>query len=184
MQWSIIQTKARPERNRNLAEEIFDVVDAEDRVIGQAPRSQVHAQKWLHRAVHVFVFNTRGELLLQMRSAAKDEYPLCYTSSASGHLAAGESYAEAAPRELQEELGLQGDLVWLAKFPAGPETSYEHTVLYQITTDAVPQIDPHEINEVTFHPLEEVMIMQERTPELFSPCFTTLLKWYSAQQRT
>jgi len=161
-----------------VAEEIFDVVDAEDRVVGQAPRSVVHAQKLAHRAVHVFVFNSRGQLLLQKRSALKDEYPLCYTSSASGHLSAGETYETAAPRELEEELGLASELEWLAKFPAGPDTSQEHTVLYRTKTDDLPEIDPVEIDAVTFHPLDEIAAMIGREPELFSPCFITLFEWY------
>ena len=164
-----------------MSEEIFDVVDELDRVIGQAPRSVVHAQKLLHRAVHIFVFNSRGELLLQMRSALKDEFPLCYTSSASGHLSAGETYEAAAPRELQEELGLCGPLEWLAKFPARPETSQEHTVLYRTTTDTPPRIDSQEIDAVSFHSLDEVALMIERQPELFSPCFVTLFEWYREQ---
>ena len=60
-----------------MAEEFFDVVDERDRVIGRAPRSEVHARGWLHRAVHIFVFNSRGELLVQRRSAAMDMFPLC-----------------------------------------------------------------------------------------------------------
>ncbi len=54
-----------------MPEEIFDVVDSEDRVIGQAPRSEVHAKKLLHRAVHIFVFNSRGQLLIHRRSARR-----------------------------------------------------------------------------------------------------------------
>jgi isopentenyl-diphosphate delta-isomerase type 1 len=163
-----------------MTEEIFDVVDEHDRVIRQAPRSVVHAQKLLHRAVHVFVFNSRGGLLLQKRSALKDEYPGCYTSSASGHLGAGESYEAAAPRELAEELGLTGSLERLAKFPAGPQTSYEHTVLFRLTSDSPPRIDPREIDAVAFHPLAEIAGMIEREPEKFCPCFATLLAWYRA----
>jgi isopentenyldiphosphate isomerase len=117
-------------------------------------------------------------MLLQMRSARKDEHPLCYTSSASGHLSAGETYEAAAPRELQEELGLSGPLEWLAKFPAGPATSQEHTVLYRTTTDTPPQIDPQEIDAVTFHSLDEIARMIEQQPEKFSPCFVTLFEWY------
>lgn len=161
-----------------MAEEIFDIVDADDRVVGQAPRSIVHAQKLQHRAVHVFVFNSRGELLLQKRSAHKDEYPLCYTSSASGHLGAGETYETAAPRELEEELGLFAPLEWLAKFPAGPQTSHEHTVLYRAVTDAAPKIDRYEIDEVSYHALEEIAGLIARRPEAFSPCFITLFEWY------
>jgi 16S rRNA (adenine1518-N6/adenine1519-N6)-dimethyltransferase len=165
-----------------MSEEIFDVVDEHDRVLGQAPRSVVHARKLLHRAVHIFVFNSRGELLLQKRSALKDEYPLCYTSSASGHLSAGESYETAAPRELDEELGLAGELEWLAKFPAGPQTAQEHTVLYRTTTDAPPRIDPCEIDAVMFHSVDEISAMIDRQPQLFSPCFVTLLEWYVGQR--
>lgn len=169
-----------------MPEEIFDVCDEHDRVIGQLPRSVVHARKLLHRAVHVFVFNTKGELLLQLRSAEKDEYPRCYTSSASGHLGTGESYAEAAPRELEEELGLADcALEWLHKFPAGPETSHEHTVLYRTVTDVPLRIDPHEITAVTFHTLDEISVMLAREPERFSPCLVTLFRWYreSAHRR-
>jgi isopentenyldiphosphate isomerase len=96
-----------------MSEEMFDVVDQEDRVLFQSPRSVVHANHWLHRAVHIFVFNSRGELLIHRRSATKDEAPLKYTSSASGHLSAGEDYAIAAVRELEEELGLKADVEFL-----------------------------------------------------------------------
>src|SRR4051812_18180622 len=100
-----------------MAEEIFDVVDEDDRVIGQAPRSEVHARGLLHRAASVFVFNRDGQLLLQKRSATKDEFPGCWTSSASGHLSAGESYDESAPREMREEIGIDAPLEFLHKFP-------------------------------------------------------------------
>ncbi len=79
-----------------MTEEIFDVVDENDEVVGQLPRSEVHARGLLHRAVSIFVFNSSGQLLLQLRTPTKDEYPNCYTSSASGHLSAGEDYDDAA----------------------------------------------------------------------------------------
>lgn len=163
-----------------MSEEIFDVVDEHDRVIGQAPRSRVHAQKLLHRAVHVFVFNSQGELLLQLRSAEKDEYPLCYTSSASGHLSAGETYDQAAPRELDEELGLSDCVLeYLHKFGAGPDTSGEHTVLYRTRSDRTPRIDPREIAAASFHSFAEIAAMIGREPARFSPCFRTLFEWYA-----
>ena len=159
-------------------EEQFDVVDERDQVIGQAPRSEVHAKKLLHRAVHVFVFNSRGELLIHRRSASKDEYPLCYTSSASGHLSAGESYDECAPREMQEEIGLSAPLTFLNKFPASPETSQEYTVLYKAVTDDPPTFDPEEIESGDYYELEEISRMIEENPAEFSPAFRTLCLWY------
>jgi ADP-ribose pyrophosphatase YjhB (NUDIX family) len=86
--------------------EVFNVVNEHDEVIGEAFRADVHAQGLRHRAVSIFVFNSAGQLLMQLRSATKDEYPSCWTSSCSGHVDAGEDYDTAAHRELMEELGL------------------------------------------------------------------------------
>lgn len=161
-----------------MTEELFDVVDEHDRVIGRAPRSRVHAEHWLHRAVHIFVFNTRGELLVHKRSANKDECPLLYTSSASGHLHAGEDYWPSAERELEEELGLTSPLEFLQKFPGGPEMSYEHSALYRTVTDSPPAFDPDEIESGEFLPLDRIAQWVESRPEEFTPCFRTLFRWY------
>jgi isopentenyl-diphosphate delta-isomerase len=161
-----------------MAEEFFDVVDNTDRVLFAAPRSEVHAQRWLHRAVQMFVFNTRGELLIHRRSATKDEFPGRLNTSASGHLHAGEDYPQAAERELLEELGLTGELERLHKFPASEETSCEHTVLYRLVTDTPPRFDPEEIESGAFYPLAELAAWIERSPDDFTPCFVMLLRWY------
>ena len=162
-----------------MSEEIFDVVDQEDRVLFQSPRSVVHANHWLHRAVHIFVFNARGELLVHRRSATKDEAPLKCTSSASGHLSAGENYATAAVRELEEELGLKSSVEFLGIFPAnGAETSFEHSGLYRATTDETPVFDPGEILSGEFLPLDVIRTMIDRDPEDFTHCFRSLFRWY------
>ena len=161
-----------------MPEEIFDVVDEHDRVIGQAPRSEVHARGLLHRAASIFVFNSRGQLLLQKRSADKDEFPLCYTASASGHLSAGEGYDKCAPRELEEELGLRTPLERLQKFPAGPETANEHTVLYRTVSNELPNFDRGEIESVAFLDLEDIAHHLAAHPEQFTPPFQTMLRWY------
>ncbi|MDZ4688967.1 MAG: NUDIX domain-containing protein [Planctomycetaceae bacterium] len=164
-----------------MTDEWFDVVDESDAVLYSAPRTEVHARRWLHRAAHIFVFNSRGELLVHRRSATKNEYPLRYNSSASGHLHAGEDYAPAAVRELEEELGLTGDLEFLHKFPASAETSYEHTVLYRMTTDATPRFDPEEIESGAYYSLRALLDWIARRPDDFTPCFLTLFGWYLAQ---
>ena len=90
-----------------MREEIFDVVNERDEVIGQQPRSEVHHRGLMHRAVHVLVFNGAGQVFLQKRSLKKDRQPGLWDSSASGHVDAGEGYDACAVRELREELGLQ-----------------------------------------------------------------------------
>lgn len=94
------------------ADELFDVVDEFDGVVGQERRDKVHAQKLRHRAVHVFCFDCEGRVFLQRRSLLKDAAPGRWCASCCGHLDAGEAYADAAVRELGEEIGA---------FVSGPE---------------------------------------------------------------
>ena len=160
-------------------DELFDVVDARDRVIGQATRGDVHARGLLHRAAHVFVLNSGGQLLLQQRSATKDAYPLCWTSSCSGHLDSGETYQAAAIRELGEELGLVGEVEFLVKLPAGPETSNEHTALFRLVCDEPPNPDPTEVADLRWATVGEWQRELAEGPERFDPPFGVLLEWYS-----
>ena len=78
----------------NLHDETFDVVDPHDRVVGSAPRSQIHARGLLHRAVHLWLFHPDGRLLLQRRSLTKDREPGRWTSSVSGHVNSGEEITD------------------------------------------------------------------------------------------
>ncbi len=158
-------------------DELFDVVDEHDRVIGQAPRHEVHARNLLHRAVHVFVFDSQHRLLLQLRSTTKDQYPSCYTSSASGHVDAGESYETAARRELAEELHLATDIHFVTKLPnAGPETAYEHTALFFTHTDEILEFDTDEIATVEFRTLQSIHDEMSSTSEQFTPSFCALIQ--------
>jgi isopentenyl-diphosphate Delta-isomerase len=89
-----------------MSEEIFDIVNERDEVVGQNTRREVHARGLWHRAVHVLVFNARGEVFLQKRSMRKDIAAGKWDSSASGHLDSGEDYDACAVREVREEIGL------------------------------------------------------------------------------
>ncbi len=112
------------------ASEVFDIVDEHDQVVEQRTRGEAHRLGLRHRAVHVFVFNRRGEVFLQQRSHLKDVAPLAWDSSAAGHLDSGESYAAAAVRELREELGIEvATTERVAKLPAGPGTDNEFVEL-------------------------------------------------------
>ena len=79
----------------NSVDERFDIVDASDRVIGSAPRSEIHARGLLHRAVHLWLHDPAGRILLQRRSLSKDREPGKWTSSVSGHVNTGEEYDTA-----------------------------------------------------------------------------------------
>jgi isopentenyl-diphosphate delta-isomerase type 1 len=117
-----------------VSEEIFDVVNERDEVVGQRPRREVHRLGLRHRAVHVLVFNARGELFLQQRSLRKDNWPGVWDSSASGHLDTGESYDACALREVREEIGLTLVAVPapLFKLEACDETGMEFCWIYRV----------------------------------------------------
>ena len=90
----------------NPAEELVEIVDRDNRPIGAVTRRIMREQGLIHRAAYIFVFNQEGELFLQKRTPTKDIYPGYWDMAAGGVVLAGESYEEAARRELQEELGV------------------------------------------------------------------------------
>ncbi len=119
--------------NAQSGDEVFDIVDESDRVLRQATRRDVHAHGWLHRAVHILVLNSHGEVFLQKRSHLKDIKPSAWDSSAAGHVDAGEDYLPCALRELHEELGIKTTadrLRRIVKLPASPGTGMEFVELY------------------------------------------------------
>lgn len=130
-----------------MPEEIFEFVNDHDEVIGRAPRHEVHRRGLKHRAVHVLVFNARGQLFLQKRSLKKDCFPGAWDSSASGHLDPGESYDACAVRELREELGLElcHPPAPLFKVAACPETGQEFVWVYRCTAEGPFTLQAEEI---------------------------------------
>lgn len=90
--------------------EILDVLDENGKIIGKASIDECHEKGHWHRSCHVIITNSKGKVLLQKRSSGMKQYPGFWTSSASGHVSAGESYEAAAQRELIEEVGIKPDL--------------------------------------------------------------------------
>jgi 16S rRNA (adenine1518-N6/adenine1519-N6)-dimethyltransferase len=155
------------------AGELFDVVDEHDVVTGQVTRGEVHAQKLLHRAVHVFVYNKRGDLLLQKRSLLKDACPGLWDSSVSGHLDAGEDYAPAAVRELEEEMGIRAEspLEEIARIAPCEETGWEHVRLFQTKHEGSLRFPCAEIDAAVWFPLAEIDAWIANRPEDFASGF-------------
>ena len=154
-----------------MSEEIFDVVNARDEVVGRAPRREVHARGLAHRAVHVLVFNSRGEIFLQKRSMNKDRQPGVWDSSVSGHVDSGEEYDACAARELREEIGLSLARTpeRLFKLEACEETDAEFVWVYRCQNDGPFTLHPEEIEcGGWFAPAEVTRWMAERPQEFAS----------------
>jgi isopentenyl-diphosphate delta-isomerase len=164
----------------NYRDEILPVVDENDLEVGSAPRAEIHAKGLLHRAVHILVFDKKGRIYLQRRSADKDTHPLKWTSSASGHVDPGESYEQAAQRELMEELSLKGRLTSLGKLPPSTELLNEFSWIYHLTTAEQPRPNPAEILEGRFFAWQEALDLANDL-ERSAPCLKVVLQYYMAQ---
>lgn len=152
-------------------DEIYDVVDRQNRVTGQATRSEIHQRGMLHRSVHTLVFDAAGRLFLQKRSQAKDENPGLWDTSSAGHLDRGEAYSDAARRELNEELGIDEPVKLFTRLPASLETAWEHVEVYACTTAQRIVIDPVEISEGRYFSLSEIDQNIHDDPGRFTPTF-------------
>ncbi|WP_338703525.1 NUDIX domain-containing protein [Streptomyces sp. Q6] len=92
----------------NPAEEILDIVDEQDRVIGQVPRGEVYAKGLRHRCAFILATDPQGRVFVHRRTTTKLAFPGMYDMFVGGVVGAGESYDEAALREAEEELGVTG----------------------------------------------------------------------------
>jgi isopentenyl-diphosphate Delta-isomerase len=159
-----------------MSEEIFDIVNEQDEVVGRLPRSQVHREGHKHRAVHILVFNARGEIFLQKRSMAKDCFPGAWDSSASGHLDSGEDYDACAVRELREELGLVIETApaRLFKIAACAETGHEFCWVYRLASEGPFELHPEEIERGDWFTPARVNEVIEQHPSDFASGFVLI----------
>lgn len=139
-------------------EEIFEIVDEYDRIVGRATRRQCHGNPALiHRVAHVLVFNKRGAVLLQKRSLRKDIQPGRWDTSVGGHLAPGEDYRQAALRETGEELGIEEPvLTFLYRSCIRNDIEAENVATFMTYHEGPFSFAGDEIEEVRFWTAEEI----------------------------
>jgi len=163
-----------------MREEIFDIVNERDEVVGQNTRREVHALGLWHRAVHVLVFNARGEVFLQKRSMKKDLAAGKWDSSASGHLDTGEAYDACAVREVREEIGLTlaPPPERLFKIDACRETGWEFCWVYHGASEGPFTLHPDEIETGGWFAPAAVTRWVNDRPADFASCFVLLWKLF------
>ena len=131
-------------------EEFVILVDEKDNQLGLMPKMEAHEKAVLHRAFSVFIFNSKGELMLQQRAAHKYHSPLLWTNTCCSHQRDGETNIEAGERRLVEEMGFKTNLkeifsfVYKAPFDNGlTEHELDHVMVGYF--DGLPEINPEEV---------------------------------------
>jgi isopentenyl-diphosphate delta-isomerase type 1 len=167
-----------------MTNELLDIVNADNHVIGQEKREIVHRSGRWHRGVHVFLFTPDRKLLVQRRSRAQDTFPGALDCSVSEHLKIGESYREGALRGLWEELGLDAiNLTRLLQFKMnyGPGDNMINELYEGILDAETLTFDQHEIAQIACHTLSELEEMMAAGQVPFTSWLTQLLCWYAGK---
>jgi len=156
------------------AEEFLDIVDDQDRVLSRAPRSRVLRDYHIHRAVMFFVFDNEERVFVNQRSDTKDIYPGYWSIAFGGHVLSGESYDDAARREIREEVGLGVPARQIGGFQKRTADERENVKVYGVTADREPVLFADEIAQGQFMTLAELNQMIPRFD--FLPETADLLK--------
>jgi isopentenyldiphosphate isomerase len=148
-----------------MTEEMVDVLDEDGNPTGvRKTKKYAHANGLWHRASHIWIYNSEGELLLQKRSMLVETKPGLWDISAAGHVSAGETPEQGALREMYEEIGIKADpgdikQIMVRKSSNVPKPDYydnEFDYIYIFKHDGLPKkLRKGEVDAVRFMPISE-----------------------------
>lgn len=157
------------------------LVDLEDREIGTSEKLQAHIEGKLHRAISVFLFNSKKEMLLQQRAFEKYHSGGLWTNTCCSHPRPGESVLNAAERRLKEEMGIQCALTKAFEFTYKAEldqglTEYEYDHVFFGEFDGAPILNPEEAFSYRWIAMEDLKEEIEKFPHKFTYWFKILME--------
>jgi isopentenyl-diphosphate delta-isomerase len=161
--------------------EMVLLVDSSDRVKGTMDKLQAHQEGKLHRAYSVFLFNSKGELLMQRRAMGKYHSPGLWTNTCCSHPRPGELTPDSAARRLKEELGIIAPVKPLFNFvymcPIGGNLfEYEYDHVFYGYYEGNIKMNPEEVMETRWAKPEEILSEIETQPHLFTLWFQLIFK--------
>jgi isopentenyl-diphosphate Delta-isomerase len=166
-----------------ITQEFVVLVDEYNNEIGLMEKQEAHRRAMLHRAFSVFVFNGKGELLLQQRALSKYHSGGLWTNTCCSHPRAGETTEAAAHRRLQEEMGFDCALtekfsfIYRTPFDNGL-SEHELDFVYTGTYDGFPEINDDEVESYRWITLEKLIQELHEKPYQFTSWFQIILKEY------
>lgn len=147
------------------SEEVLDLVDEKDNVIGTVSRSKANSDpSVIHREIAIMIFDDKGRILLQRRALTKKIDPGVWTVTAAGHVDAGITPLETAHTELLEELGFDTELKFLNKHidkqPNETRFFYWYTGIYPKNSEI--KIQQEEVMDAKFFSKSELEEFQKQ----------------------
>ena len=164
-------------------EEFVVLVDQNDQKLGLMEKQQAHIAGLLHRAFSVFVFNSKGELMIQQRAASKYHSPTLWTNTCCSHPRDNETYEQAAHRRLEEEMGFDCELEYKFNFiyKAHLENDLiEHELdhVFIGTFDDEPKLNPDEVMAYRWVELDDLKKDMEKNPQNYTAWFKIIFEHY------
>lgn len=164
-------------------EEQVVVVSENDEILGLMEKMNAHENGILHRAFSVFLFNDKGEMLLQKRASGKYHSPNQWTNAVCSHPKIDETYLEGAQRRLNEELGITANLTekfsFIYKADVG-QNLWEHELDHVFTGNYEGNfaLNEQEVSEVRYISMQQLDEEMNANPENFTEWFKIILKEY------
>ncbi|MGV3657424.1 MAG: isopentenyl-diphosphate Delta-isomerase [Chitinophagaceae bacterium] len=168
------------------------LVNEQDEAIGTMPKMEAHEKGALHRAFSVFIFDSRGRMLLQQRAAGKYHGAHLWTNACCSHPYPGEVTAAAAQRRLLEELGFAVPLQSIFSFTYRADVEnglieHEFDHVFAGTWEKEINFNKDEVAAVRYQSMSDIKADIEKTPHLFTTwfrlAFPTIEKWWQQQYR-
>lgn len=166
------------------------LVDEADNAQGACEKMEAHEKGLLHRAFSVFIFNSKGEMLLQQRAKEKYHSGGLWTNACCSHPAFGEATIDAVHRRLREELGFDTftdkifDFVYKAGFDNGL-TEYEFDHVFAGEYEGPIHMNPEEVMAVRYLPVPAIAGSLSAEPELYTAwfhiAFPKIRDWWQAR---
>jgi isopentenyl-diphosphate delta-isomerase type 1 len=166
---------------------LITYVDENDNVIGAGTGKEAREKGIYHRISRIFLFNSKGDLLIQKRADNANTLPGRWDQSAAGHVDEGEDYLTAAKRELEEEVGVRGiKLTEKGKFFTDEKDQpgkivKRFNMLYTANYNEDIKPNPEEVSEVRWISLEELNLWMKEQPNDFTEGFVSNFRNLLAQ---
>lgn len=165
-----------------MADEVIDIVDEDNNIVGKELKSKAHRNGHWHKAIHIWIYNSEGEILLQRRALDKDSYPGMWTHAVGGHISSGEDPETAALREAVEEIDLnikkkdlefykiRKDTDVVAEDFLDNEFDYVYLVKFNGSVNDL-ELQEEEVYDVKFISQDKLKKDLKENPDKYIPCY-------------